>query len=110
VDPAAGLTHLVDRAEFDRVLGTSLFAHAAEAAAKYVDLELNRVILLIRTFGRFDMDAPGWADRRAKHARRAVLNPVDRLDVMHPPKAFGIVPPLFRVLNGDFPSEKHLPK
>src|SRR5690606_1416793 len=66
--------HVVLRGQFDGIDRAGLLAHAAEDAPQLIDLELLGVLLAVvpGALRRFDVDAPGRADRRAHHARDAL--------------------------------------
>lgn len=86
---ARGTDHIVHMGQLNRIDRTRLFAHPAEDATEFIDLELGGVFLAIvpRRLRRLDMDAVGRADRGAHHARYA-LDPARGISIepMHAPE------------------------
>ena len=62
---------IVERGQFDRIDRAGLFAHATENTSEHIDLELGGVFFAVipRRLGCLDMDAVGWANGGAHHAR-----------------------------------------
>ena len=122
---AAAAHDVVLGREFDRVDRAGFFAHAAVDAAELVDLEFLRVFFPVipRALFSRDVDAVGWADGRAHHARHAFhaavfvpVEPVNAAEVglVHPAFEDGLVlTPLLGVLDhaaGLFLTEPALPE